>query len=271
MNEVPKRLTPINETIRELYLKSGNECAFPNCTERIINSEGIFIGELCHIEGALPEGERFNINQTNEERRSFPNLMLLCHPHHVTTDNVEIYTVAIMKKMKLDHETKYTNVVKVIHNSLLDYTEKKQVVLANKLDKLNQVLKWGQNQEQLNGTSIDINKLAKVLKEVPRRALEFLVIIINRGYKRDTYSSGQIRVLHDDLMEAMELDDHTVMKFVRILEQHGLVDIENLDHGSEIVLEYGDWPIFSTLKEFCDKSGVILSEIIVKGRFDLLD
>lgn len=78
MAEPVKRLTPEKETLRELYLKSGNLCMFPECTERMINANGVFIGQVCHIEAAEDGGERFNEKQTNEERRHFSNLMLMC-------------------------------------------------------------------------------------------------------------------------------------------------------------------------------------------------
>jgi hypothetical protein len=39
---------------------------------------GVFIGQLCHIEAAEEGGQRFNERMTNEERRAFENLLLLC-------------------------------------------------------------------------------------------------------------------------------------------------------------------------------------------------
>jgi hypothetical protein len=42
--EKVKRKQPSVDTIRELFVKSGNECAFPGCTNRIINQAGEFTG-----------------------------------------------------------------------------------------------------------------------------------------------------------------------------------------------------------------------------------
>ena len=47
-----KRLQPKGNTLRELFLKSGNLCAFPGCL--MMDPEGNFIGEVCHIEAAEP-------------------------------------------------------------------------------------------------------------------------------------------------------------------------------------------------------------------------
>jgi hypothetical protein len=74
MTEIPKRLNPTYETLRELYLKSGNQCAFPGCNKPILNAKGEFVAQICHIEAAAPNGQRFNPNQTNEERRQSSNL-----------------------------------------------------------------------------------------------------------------------------------------------------------------------------------------------------
>lgn len=88
MNEKAKRLKPTVEVLRELYLKSGNQCAFPGCYNAMVDDNGNFIGQICHIEAAEAGGERFNPNMTNEERRSFDNLMLMCYEHHVVTRQI---------------------------------------------------------------------------------------------------------------------------------------------------------------------------------------
>jgi hypothetical protein len=108
MSETPKRLKPTFETFRELFLKSGNLCAFPGCTALMMNEDGLFIGQLCHIEAAEPGGERFNPSMTNEERRSAPNLLLMCYPHHRETNDVTRYTVADLKGMKGNHERRFS-------------------------------------------------------------------------------------------------------------------------------------------------------------------
>ena len=65
------RLSNRTDTIKKLFALSGNFCAFPGCNEHIINSEGQLIGEVCHIEAANEDGERYNPLQSDEERRSF--------------------------------------------------------------------------------------------------------------------------------------------------------------------------------------------------------
>ncbi len=95
------------QTLKRLFALSANNCAFPDCTQNIVNENGMVIGDICHIEAAEKGGERFNAMQTDEQRSSFENLILLCANHHRITNNIEIYSVQILKKIKREHENKY--------------------------------------------------------------------------------------------------------------------------------------------------------------------
>ena len=99
------RLAPTKDTIRNLFARSGNVCAFPGCTAQLINEKGKFIAQICHIEAAEVGGERFNSNMSDEQRRHSDNLILFCYPHNVETDDVAQYSVETLKKMKLEHES----------------------------------------------------------------------------------------------------------------------------------------------------------------------
>ena len=65
------RLTPTSKTIRELYLLSGNRCAFPGCPNAIVSNTGILQGEIAHIEAAEEGGPRYNSLQTDEFDATF--------------------------------------------------------------------------------------------------------------------------------------------------------------------------------------------------------
>ena len=70
------RLAIKESTLKILFGRSGNLCAFPCCKEPIIREHSI-VGEICHIETANVTGPRYNPEQNDENRRSFENLMLL--------------------------------------------------------------------------------------------------------------------------------------------------------------------------------------------------
>jgi hypothetical protein len=113
------RLSPKLDVIRALFAKSGNRCAFPGCTAGLINERNQFIAQVCHIEAAEEGGERYNPHQTDEERRSYANLMLLCYPHHVETDDVSAYPVDRLKQIKAVHESTFGQKIFKIDESLL--------------------------------------------------------------------------------------------------------------------------------------------------------
>ena len=147
-DEEVKRLAPKQEVLRELYIKSGNECAYPGCHNVLVDENGNFVGEVCHIEAAMPGGERFNPNMTNEDRRSFGNLMLMCHQHHVVTDDVEKYTVEKLKEMKRNHEAKYSGIIGQMMNSITDYGMSLEYVPCCNCKKISRILDWGLTDEE---------------------------------------------------------------------------------------------------------------------------
>lgn len=97
-------------TIRRLDILSRNECTHPDCEKRLIAEDGVsIISKICHIAAACKEGPRFNENMSDDERRGFDNLILLCDEHHVMIDNKEnedLYPTLLLKEWKSSHEKK---------------------------------------------------------------------------------------------------------------------------------------------------------------------
>lgn len=97
-------------TIRRLDKLSGNECAEPTCIKKLIAEDGqSIISKICHIEAASKNGPRWNGKMTDEERRDFSNLILLCDEHHTIIDNKDNelkFPVSLLKKWKTEHEDK---------------------------------------------------------------------------------------------------------------------------------------------------------------------
>jgi len=97
-------LKPSEQTIKQLFAFSGNVCAFPDCKVPIVESSGVVAGEICHICAKSPKGPRFDSNQTELERHSFGNLILLCRRHHKIIDSeASIYSVDALKEIKRIH------------------------------------------------------------------------------------------------------------------------------------------------------------------------
>jgi len=98
------------KTHKLLWGKSGKMCAFPGCRRELVEEATLsddpsIIGEEAHIVGREQIGPRGNSQLTKEERDKEPNLILLCSIHHkIIDDQVNKYTVEVLKKMKFEHE-----------------------------------------------------------------------------------------------------------------------------------------------------------------------
>ena len=109
-----------SKTLRFLYGKSGNKCAFPDCNEPIFEEDGTLTGECCHIEAFSPGGARYNPESTIEERNSNENLMMLCARHHKIIDShPEEYTTERLREMKENHEKQYSRENRELNDIML--------------------------------------------------------------------------------------------------------------------------------------------------------
>lgn len=274
MADEVKRLKPTSDTLRELYLKSGNQCAFPGCNELIIDENGVFIGEVCHIEAAMTGGERFNKEQSNEDRRKFSNLMLMCHKHHKVTDDVEKYTVDVLKRMKEEHEKKFTNIEQKIGDSIKDYCEEDSILLPKTLSGMNEYFGWEQNQEELNYTISCIGEFAETLKKIPYETRKIFSIICKRTEEERIYGSKiKFRVPPSEIQKACQIDYKNLLENLRILEKYKMCFVEkDFDEGEYIYLDkepydYGWIDIY----EYINEKNINIEKMIVGLDFTVLD
>lgn len=133
------RLSPKLSVLKALFAKSGNQCAFPGCTQPLINDKNQFIGQLCHIEAALPGGERHNPNQTDEDRRSYNNLLLMCYPHHIETKDDHEFPVSSLKKIKYDHEARFEKDNFILDETALLKLKEEMEIYWDNVEKLNTI------------------------------------------------------------------------------------------------------------------------------------
>lgn len=105
-----RKLSPT--TIRHLDIQSLNQCAFPNCTNPLVEpgigrASTVVTGHICHIHAVSPGGPRWKEGLTTEQLNSIDNLILLCPNHHVVVDSQhEFYTAEQLKQWKSEHEAK---------------------------------------------------------------------------------------------------------------------------------------------------------------------
>ena len=211
-----KKIT--EKVIKQLYAKSGNQCAFPGCGERLFNEEGVNLSNICHIEAAEKEGQRYNENSTDDDKRSYENLILLCPKHHKIIDEQGGYTVEELKEMKRLHEievskrlseqnllSKYPSILnKVISSLAKDF-------LGNTTDE--QLLSTPQTEEKIKYNNIKIyqcifqeyrvyqGRLSKIYEEIERQGSmkkDLVLKNIRRLYlKEKGRYNGEIALIRD--------------------------------------------------------------------------
>ncbi|MCW7480269.1 ABC-three component system protein [Leptospira kanakyensis] len=111
-----------DKTLKRLFALSGNECAFPGCSKRMVNEKNAKESNICHIEAANKGGQRYNTYMTDENRADYENLILLCVQHHEETNDIDIYTVEKLKEMKRNHESNFLNQRLKANPSMLNNT-----------------------------------------------------------------------------------------------------------------------------------------------------
>lgn len=272
MLEIPRRLAPTRETLRELYLKSGNRCAFPKCPRALFNAKGVFVGQICHIEAAEQGGERFNINQTNEERRHASNLTLMCYDHHVETNNVSKYPVERMRRIKEEHEKVFSDVVGLMLLSVTDHTTLTEPVFAKNLKKLDAAFNWSSTEEERAETLEELRAMTVKFSQIPIPTRDLFLVLVTRG--KTGIGSG-LQVSEAEVQQATNLSSAELTQCISILDDYGFVFNAGVNDFSMQMVGISklrhQWDVWSDLKEFCTKTGVSLSQIIRNLDFSVLD
>jgi hypothetical protein len=273
--EVPKRLTPTAEVTRDLYLRSGNRCAYPGCNQPLMTADSVLVGQIAHIEAALPDGPRFRSSMSNEERRGFANLMLLCPTHHTVIDrDVDTWTVEKLQVLKADHEAIYTGAVDRLRSTVGDITEGTSWRSATNLGRLDadQISPddLARNLEVLNG-------FARRLASVPVGARSVLALIVSRGDPKRGWGRTEV-VIPVPVLEQIancskqELYDHLAVLYHAELAafDEGFSDEVPTIEARNSTPTIG-WEIMADLKEMAAGDTSIIRRVLVDLDFTAFD
>lgn len=273
MEEKAKRLKPTTEVLRELYLKSGNQCAFPGCYEPMVDNMGNFIGQVCHIEAAEEGGERFNPNMTNEDRRSYDNLMLMCYKHHIVTNDVEEYPVAKLKQMKREHEANFSGVIQEMQNPVIDYTMGYSYLESKTCQALSDVMKYGcTDEENIYNAQVLNLFLAKII-DLPKETRILLGIMVGHSFQDIV---GNCLVQLQEVEYAINRDASYIVSHIDILYRRGIVSQPYInENGCPICALYGDgesgWSYCNDIREFCKRAGISVINVFADLNFSVFD
>ena len=100
------------KAIKLLWSNAAGRCSFTGCPEKLTVEQAAHfapytLGEMAHIKGKRRGSNRYDETQTDEQRDSYENLILLCPTHHTLIDKPEnegTSTVDILMEMKITHE-----------------------------------------------------------------------------------------------------------------------------------------------------------------------
>jgi hypothetical protein len=109
----PTRRKDIPDPVtHRLYSLSGNQCAFPGCTNSVTHQEApgekpVTLAQRAHLVGVGRQGPRSKAAPLSDDPNAIENLTLFCGVHHPIVDNnPRIYSVEVLAKLKADHEAK---------------------------------------------------------------------------------------------------------------------------------------------------------------------
>jgi hypothetical protein len=273
--------------MRTLLVHSGNECAFPKCRRVLVNSRGQWVGEVCHIEAAMPGGERFNSGMTNEARRAAQNLLLMCHEHHIETNDMDEFTVTRLREYKSSHESAFAvqaptlsddaleaAVKEIVESDIVDLTDRMVLRTPQTLVSYNRELGHGLSPGELRGSLEILTPALETLRRVPIDTRAVFAIAVDRS---DDYSGGFGVPMHE-IEHATGLDWEIVMLHARTLERYGLAGREDDYDGDShtslmyfVPMEIDGWPFWGEFKAFCAAKGIEPKPLINQLRFDVLD
>lgn len=238
------RKEPKKNVLRTLALRSGNECAYPDCPAEIVDSENDYVGELAHIEAAEPKGPRFNPEQTDEERRGLDNLMFMCHPHHTKIDNnIEKFPVERLKEFKYNHEKNQKinsksisdDHIKTIQqqegNSYLDEPEEEI-----NLDDQVKLKEWLDENSDYNLDHLKNN--LETLQNFKKKTREIVYLIVKTVDESEIIDFTEIKELINDSEEKSLFEKFKLLLKKNYIEDHYFYTYEDILHEWDKNIEY---------------------------------
>jgi hypothetical protein len=267
-----ERIDPTPSTVKKLFAYSGNQCAVPDCQEQLVDASGAMLGKVAHICAAEKGGPRFDVDMSNEDRRAFENLLLVCGKHHDIIDhqpNVTTYTVEVLRKYKADHEDRFKRAELQLIAQITDTTQARLPTYPETLKRFGEVFDVTDSMnldEEVAGLTTFIDRL----KELPLEERAFAIKLAERMRRRDVDDLPA-----EDVVGAFNLGKTRLRQHMTLLEHHLLGDITE-GHGYQQYIvrlwdrDPGGNPWIEML-EFCEKTGITIDSLLYDLNFAQYD
>lgn len=189
------------DVMRQLLVRTGNQCAFPDCTEVLFTDDNVYVGNYCHINAVNELGKRYDSSLSEDYINSHENILVLCTKHHKIIDtNDQQYTVTRLKDIKREHEQKFSESVVEISEALLqdaisgyymnllsgmESILQGQKSMSDKIDLLLVLNKINSNNSGLDDISSKLDEV-KVLREAGKFNSSIRIL---KAFKEKTWDS----------------------------------------------------------------------------------
>lgn len=272
--EEPARLPTKTVVLRELYLFSGNRCAFPDCSEALLDGDGTLNSQVAHIRGVAKTSARFDAAMSNEERRQASNLLILCLKHHNSIDDKKLeakYTVAVVTQMKEMHESRFRASIGTLEAKLVDLTEIVEPIYAKSLGAIE-----AYDEDHLVEDLGVINSLLESLAKWPPSVREVLAHCIFHG-RIQGYAPGEIALTYHELEQSVAgISEGELYRSVRVLEANQALSFDEDEENPGIWLHgswtgEGEWDVFLELKKIAGSDRNRIRRAIVDLDFTVFD
>ena len=213
------------KTIKRLFARSGNTCAFPGCDKMLVNQSNAKDANICHIEGAKPGSERYNPKMTNAQRADYANLIVFCIQHHDETNDTERYTVEVLKEMKREHESEQmmkrisrnpsmlSNIIsaaadidfsEITEDTKLNVFDPKHKIEFNQLQRNAGIInEYKVHQLRVNALFEELETQGSVKKERLLRNINMIYHKVKGEYLKGEDSIEMLRKYSDDIFDAV--------------------------------------------------------------------
>lgn len=280
--EEAKRLSPTTETLRRLYTVSGNQCSFPGCIKPMFNNEGNFVGQICHISAAMPGGERFDPQMTNEQRRSFDNLMLMCYDHHIETNKENEYPAQRLHQFKKDHEKRFTNIESMIglmQDSIVDVTSAVKSSSIDNLQALNIDTSGNQYDQPFDIDDINaFNSMIRVFETLSPQARKTFAISLSRSKYEKNFLGRDSEKIYFDPKEIERVTRQELSSIFNELQANELIYLDEIDigndritHGYRIYFKGSEVNFWDSIRIYCKEHDLDVVDIVAYMKFTLFD
>jgi hypothetical protein len=222
-----------------------------------VASDGMsIVSKICHIEAASKEGPRWNSGMTDDDRRHYKNLILLCDEHHVIIDNKEN---EVRYKRELLWEWKMLHVEKMSALLNKETALQKAIFAISNLDNLGDPVSGDhttpfdpeqkilhnniiRNRYIIDEYKVYYTKVNAIYQELEKKGSfrkEKLLRNVNNAYLRvhRNYADGSadkmkaIRENADDIFEAVE-----ELLFNKLKASSSRIDDDELTYGLSIIM-----------------------------------